>query len=232
MWVHSRCGLQVGVGPHGAFVGRLRDGRLPHRPASLATRLNRQLPGLDSHQQATGPPRRTLQASGSPRASSLWVSARSGSAVPVWTARRCSPATSCRSCPASTGSLPPFAMWPAFPTSDYYEGSATPRGHQPTTCLPACSGQPGALPTFTSDRWAREASSYAPAASPRVRRSPSSWPPGRPVCTGVGVDRQPTVVHCLPAHIHQIGARTPLTEPHPLFPLVRLLALLAGPGPS
>src|SRR5215218_6413980 len=60
MWVHSRCGLQVGVGPHGAFVGRLRDGRLPHRPASLATGLNRQLPGLDSHQQATGPPRRTL----------------------------------------------------------------------------------------------------------------------------------------------------------------------------
>jgi len=39
--------------------------------------------------------------------------------------------------PASTGSLPPFAMWPAFPTSDYYEGSATPQGHQPTTCLPA-----------------------------------------------------------------------------------------------
>jgi hypothetical protein len=106
-------------------------------------------------------------------------------------ARRYSPATSCPSRPASTGSLPPFAMWPAFPTSDYYEGSATPYGHQQTTCLPAWSGRPGALPTFTSDRWAREASSYAPAASPRVRRSPSSWPPDRPVCTGVGVDRQP-----------------------------------------
>src|SRR4030095_12849053 len=61
--------------PPRAFVGRLRDGRLPHRPASLATRLNRQLPGLDSHQQATGPPRRTCHASGSPRAhlsGTLW----------------------------------------------------------------------------------------------------------------------------------------------------------------
>ena len=24
------------------------------------------------------------------------------------------------------GSLPSFALWPAFPTSDYYEGSAPP----------------------------------------------------------------------------------------------------------
>ena len=23
------------------------------------------------------------------------------------------------------GHLPPFAMWPAFPTADYYEGSVT-----------------------------------------------------------------------------------------------------------
>src|SRR6266511_3694494 len=60
MWVHSRCGLQVCVGPPRAFGGRLRNGRLPRRPASLATWLNRQLPELDSHQQVTGPPRRTL----------------------------------------------------------------------------------------------------------------------------------------------------------------------------
>src|SRR5690606_32964201 len=40
----------------------------------------------------------------------------------------------------STGiadSLGPFAMWPAFPTSDYYEPSAPSRSHQPTTDLPA-----------------------------------------------------------------------------------------------
>src|SRR5512133_2719751 len=40
---------------------------------------------------------------------------------------------------------------------------------------------PGAFPTFTSDRWAREASSYAPAASPHLRRRLSVWPPRRPV---------------------------------------------------
>jgi hypothetical protein len=34
-------------------------------------------------------------------------------------------------------SLPPFAMWTAFPSSDYYQGSAPSRGQQPTTCLPA-----------------------------------------------------------------------------------------------
>jgi hypothetical protein len=33
-------------------------------------------------------------------------------------------------------------MWPAFPTSDYYDGSAPPRGQQPTASLPAPSGQP------------------------------------------------------------------------------------------
>src|SRR5512132_427480 len=40
---------------------------------------------------------------------------------------------------------------------------------------------PGAFPPFTSDRWAREASSYAPAASPHLRRRLSVWPPRRPV---------------------------------------------------
>jgi len=33
--------------------------------------------------------------------------------------------------------LSPFAMWPAFPASDYYEDSATPWRHQLTTSLPA-----------------------------------------------------------------------------------------------
>src|SRR5689334_18265355 len=28
-------------------------------------------------------------------------------------------------------------MWPAFPTSDYYDGSAPPGPHRPTVCLPA-----------------------------------------------------------------------------------------------
>jgi hypothetical protein len=36
------------------------------------------------------------------------------------------------------------------------------------------------LPTFTADRSMGEAPSFSPAASPRVRRRPSPWPPRRP----------------------------------------------------
>lgn len=45
--------------------------------------------------------------------------------------------------------LPPFAMRPAFPASDYYGGSAPCQGRQPTTDLPAAplgaarEGRPG-----------------------------------------------------------------------------------------
>ena len=52
------------------------------------------------------------------------------------TARRCSPATSWPSSPCCELAAP-FAMWPAFPASDYYGGSAPPRRHQPTADLPA-----------------------------------------------------------------------------------------------
>jgi Ketopantoate reductase PanE/ApbA len=38
-----------------------------------------------------------------------------------------------------------------------------------------------ALPTFTVSRSSGSAPSFAPAASPRVRRRPSSWPPYRPL---------------------------------------------------
>jgi hypothetical protein len=40
-------------------------------------------------------------------------------------------------------------------------------------------GQDRTVPTFTSDRSTSEAPSCAPAASPRLRRSPSPWPPCR-----------------------------------------------------
>src|SRR3954447_6853314 len=114
----------------------------------------------------------------------------SGSAVPATrptrdpaTARRYSPTISHPSTPSATNSLPPFAMWLAFPASDYYGGSATSRPAEPTTNRPAVDlegRQPGP---------ARDASHlhhtpvdgvgahFAPAASPRVRRRPSSWPP-------------------------------------------------------
>jgi hypothetical protein len=59
------------------------------------------------------------------------------------TERRCSSATSSfRSVAANT--LGSFAMWPAFPTSDYYDPSAPLRQHQRATRLPA--DQLAALP--------------------------------------------------------------------------------------
>lgn len=54
-------------------------------------------------------------------------------------------------------SLVPFALWPAFPASDYYGTSATPRPHQATMALPALlvqgMGAAVTLPTFTAIRW-------------------------------------------------------------------------------
>ena len=35
------------------------------------------------------------------------------------------------------------------------------------------------VPTFTSNRSTSEVPSFTPAASPRLRRRPSPWPPGR-----------------------------------------------------
>ena len=61
--------------------------------------------------------------------------------------------------PSVTGcwSLVPFAMWPAFPTSDYYGTSVTAHRQQVASALPVLQTQAeGAgklLPTFTVIRW-------------------------------------------------------------------------------
>jgi hypothetical protein len=131
-------------------------------------------------------------------------------------------------------------MYAPFARSDYYRASAPRCGQQPTTGLPvdvlagASGGQPQVVPAFTTDRSTREVPSYAPAASPRVRRRLSSWPPHRPVHPGFGVTRRTITagVRCGPAHIHQVGAGSTLTELHALVPLVHLLVLLADPAPS
>ena len=64
------------------------------------------------------------------------------------TVRRCSPASSWPSNSDTANSLGPFAMWPAFPSSDYYGPSAPPPGHQQTACLPAAglAGRQGGGP--------------------------------------------------------------------------------------
>ena len=133
-------------------------------------------------------------------------------------------------------------MWPAFPASDYYGASAPSRGHQPTAGLPVDppwlggdEGGPGMVPMFTASRSTGSAPSSSPAASPRLRRRPSPWPPRRPLKAGFGV-AVPTVgddVHCGPAHIHQVGAGSSLEGVQPLVSaFVHLPVLLAGPRPS
>ncbi len=51
--------------------------------------------------------------------------------------RQYSPASSRRSITTTANSLGPFAMWTAFPSSDYYGPSAPSRSRQPTVSLPA-----------------------------------------------------------------------------------------------
>ena len=76
-------------------------------------------------------------------------------------------------------------MWPAFPVSDYYEGSVPLPSHQRTTLLPFTSasnwreGDSMAVPTFTTHRSTGVGPSFSPAASLWVRRSSFPEPPRR-----------------------------------------------------
>jgi hypothetical protein len=90
------------------------------------------------------------------------------------------------------------------------------------------------VPTFTTNRSTREMPSYTPAASPRVRRRHSPWPPHRPIHSGYGVAHPMSTAgaHGIPTQIHQVRVGSTLTEPHALVPLVHLLVSLAGPAPS
>jgi hypothetical protein len=49
------------------------------------------------------------------------------------------------------------------------------------------AGSPRMVPTFIADRSTGAAPSFSPAASPRVRRRPSPWPPRQPRNTDAGV---------------------------------------------
>ena len=54
--------------------------------------------------------------------------------------------------------LSPFAMWSAFPTSDYYEDSVPRRQRSLTMDVPfslRSEGATGVVPTFTNDRSTR-----------------------------------------------------------------------------
>ena len=62
------------------------------------------------------------------------------------------------------------------------------------------------VPTFTAFRSSGEAASFAPAASPRLRRSPSPWPPDRQDQSDPGVPAQVSGAHRNPAQIHRVRA--------------------------
>jgi len=90
--------------------------------------------------------------------------------------------------------LPPFPMCRALPGSEYYGGSAPPQsrsadgGPSPTpTPAAQVEGRPGTVPVFTVIRSTEEEPDFVPAASPRLPRRTSPWPPGRQseTCRGV-----------------------------------------------
>ena len=134
-------------------------------------------------------------------------------------------------------------MCRAFPGSDYYGASAPSRGRQPATGLPClrpdrvsgarAAGDGSHVHRATDRRGRRPAD--APAASPRLRRRSSPWPPHRSLEVGFGVDRRRDEDggHALHPGPHPPGwSRYHVYEALTLVPLVRLLVSLAGPAPS
>src|SRR4051812_39187809 len=123
-------------------------------------------------------------------------------------------------------------MRPAFPASDYYEGSAPPRGPQPTASLPAPRGRPqdgshvhrrpidgDGAQLFPCSLAMSTPQTFLMTSAPTTKFRRQS----RPSTT--------TGVHCSSAHIHQVGADAALKGVQPLvrsrytFP-----SRLPGPG--
>ena len=101
---------------------------------------------------------------------------------------------------------------------------------------PAGRATPGRFPRSPRDRSTGSAPSSAPAASPRLRRRPSPWPPGRRLNRRLGVAApaiRRAAAHCSPAHIHQVRAGGPrLRGFNHWFLSLHLSVSLAGPAPS
>lgn len=142
--------------------------------------------------------------------------------------------------------LAPFAKWTAFPPSDYYGSSAPSRpGRQAMHPAGSPAAGRGTIPAGPR-RFLRSlqnpstgsAPSYAPAPSPRLRRSPSPWPPDRrhhpaqefPDVAAEAPTRVRSATRPIPARLGVGGLD--LRGFQPLVPLVCLSVLLAGPAPS
>lgn len=92
----------------------------------------------------------------------------------------------------------PFAMYLAFPRSDYYEDSAPSQGHRPTTSLPApghdsrTEGRPQDGSHVHCDRSTSEAPSFSPCSIATGTSQSSPWPPHRP-CSPATESPQPNM---------------------------------------
>ena len=121
-------------------------------------------------------------------------------------------------------SLPPFAMWTAFPSSDYYGGSAPCRAHRATVALPA---GPRAADRVGQARQGSHVHCVTLSGVGVQLCSDSiatSTPQAFLVACRTGVNNRlgsrlpvrPFGAHCIPAHIRQIGAGSTVTEVQPL----------------
>lgn len=92
------------------------------------------------------------------------------------------------------------------------------------------------VPTFTANRSTGEVASFAPAASPRLRRSSSPWPPERRDQTDQGVPhpsaREERVRTAIQPRSTGFELAKVLRGFTPLVPRVHLPVSLAGPAPS
>ncbi len=130
--------------------------------------------------------------------------------------------------------LASFAMHAPFARPDYYEASVPPTAISRHRACPPPGWKPGGKGNRGAHRSARSASSYTPAASPRLRRRLSARPPHRLLEPAPELTRlleSGHVLHPGPhppdwSRRHRYGAST--TDSLAL----RLLTLLAGPGPS
>ncbi len=121
--------------------------------------------------------------------------------------------------PHPAGSLPPFALCPALPGSDYYEGSATPERHQLTARLPttrrATSGA-SHVPRLPIDEGGAQLNPGSIAIG-----TPQPFPMAScsALCSEVGVARR-----------HDLGGRALQPGPHPpgSGPVVNLRDVNAG----
>ena len=133
-------------------------------------------------------------------------------------------------------------MYGALLRSDYYEASAPPDGPQPATGLPFGGlaarrlGRPRVVPTFTTNRSRSEVPTSTPAASPRLRRRPSPWPPHRtplPASELTIRASRPMVTRCDPGPYPSDLSRVELLRGiRQWFLAYTFSSLLAGPGPS